>query len=96
MLVRRLAPPSQSADAEAVHAQIVADHLAGRQFVVDDDDVRLCLAHVPGNVIMNVAPCPGPALSTVICPPCRSTIRLTIERPRPVDVSPAVGLADSR
>ena len=49
-----------------------------------------------GNVILNVAPCPGPALSTVIRPPCRSTMRLTIERPSPVEVSPAVGLAESR
>ena len=43
-----------------------------------------------------VAPFPGPALSTVIWPPCRSTIRLTIDRPRPVELSPAVGLADKR
>src|SRR5262249_31035690 len=80
------------ADAEAVHGQIVPDHFARGLLVIHHDDV-LRLGHVTGNTILNVAPFPGPALSTVICPPCRSTIRLTIERPRPVEVSPAVGFA---
>src|SRR6516162_2417643 len=83
------------ADAEAVHAQIVPDHFARGLLVIHHDDV-LRLGHVTGNTILNVAPFPGPALSTVICPACRSTIRLTIERPRPVEVSPAVGFAESR
>src|SRR5206468_12930511 len=83
------------ADAEAVHAQIVPDHLARRLFVIHYDDV-LRLSHVTGNIILNVAPFPGPALSTAIRPLCRSTIRLTIDRPSPVDVSPAVGFAESR
>src|SRR6516225_2251673 len=83
------------ADAEAVHAQIVPHHVARGLLVIHHDDV-LRLGHVTGNTILNVAPFPGPALSTVICPPCRSTIRLTIERPRPVEVSPAVGFAESR
>src|SRR4029453_19615343 len=78
-----------------MHAQIVSDHFAGGLFVVHYDDV-LRWGHVIGNVILNIAPFPGPALSTSIRPPCRSTIRLTIERPRPVEVSPAVGLAESR
>src|SRR6266516_3539491 len=83
------------ADVEAMHAQIVSDHFAGGLFVVHHDDV-LRWGHVTGNVILNVAPFPGPALSTSIRPPCRSTIRLTIERPRPVEVSPAVGFAERR
>src|SRR5262249_38731779 len=82
------------ADAEAVHAQIVPDHLARRLFVVHYDDV-LRLSHVTGNIILNVAPFPGPALSTAICPPRRSTIGLPIEGPSPVDVRPAVGFAES-
>ncbi len=39
---------------------------------------------------------PGPGLSAVIWPPCSSTMRLTMDRPRPVELSPAVGLADRR
>ena len=46
--------------------------------------------------MVNVEPCPGPALLAVTSPPCMSTIRLTIERPKPVELSPAVGLADNR
>src|SRR5262245_18893200 len=83
------------AHVEPVHAKIVADHLARGLLVVDYHDV-LSLGHVTGNVILKAAPCPGPALSTVTRPPCRSTMRLTIERPRPVEVSPAVGFAESR
>jgi len=51
---------------------------------------------VAGNVTVKVDPCPGPALSAVISPPCMSMMRLTIDRPRPVELSPAVGLAESR
>src|SRR3954469_11596430 len=85
-------------DAETVHLEVIADHLAGRRLVVDDDDVR-ALGHVvsvAGSVTVNVDPCPGPALSAVTWPPCMSIIRLTIESPRPVELSPAVGLAESR
>jgi hypothetical protein len=39
MTLRKAAPPSHRADAEAMHAQIVADHLARRLLVIDDDDV---------------------------------------------------------
>src|SRR5439155_4996475 len=85
-------------DAETVHLEVITDHLAGRRLVVDDDDV-LALGHdvsVAGSVTVNVDPCPGPALSAVTWPPCMSIMRLTIERPRPVELSPAVGLAESR
>src|SRR6185312_8966155 len=85
-------------DAETVHLEVIADHLAGRRLVVDNDDVR-ALGHVvsvAGSVTVNVDPCPGPPLSAVTWPPCMSMIRLTIDSPRPVELSPAVGLADSR
>src|SRR6267154_1460649 len=83
---------------EAVHLQIIADHLAGRRLVIDDDDV-LALGHdisVAGKMTVKVDPCPGPELLAVTWPPCMSMMRLTMESPRPVELSPAVGLADSR
>src|SRR5712672_263070 len=83
---------------EAVHLEVLADHLAGRRLVIDADDV-LALGHVisvAGNVTVNVDPCPGPALLAVTWPPCMSMMRLTIDKPRPVELSPAVGLAESR
>src|SRR3954452_20630045 len=85
-------------DAKAVHLEVIADHLAGRWLVIDNEDVRV-LGHVvsvEGSVTVNVDPCPGPALSAVTWPPCMSMMRLTIDRPRPVELSPAVGLAESR
>ena len=39
---------------------------------------------------------PGPALVAVTRPLCSSAIRLTIDNPRPVELSPAVGFADRR
>src|SRR6202048_2303328 len=83
---------------KAVHLEVFADHLAGRRLVIDNDDV-LALGHdiaVAGNVMLKVDPCPGPLLSAVPSPPCMSMMRLTIERPRPVELSPAVGLAERR
>src|SRR5712692_2781072 len=83
---------------KAVHLEIIADHLAGRRLVIHDDDV-LALGHdisVAGKMTVKVDPCPGPALSAVTWPPCMSIMRLTIESPRPVELSPAVGLAESR
>src|SRR5882672_10400941 len=85
-------------DAKTVHFEVIADHLAGRRLVVDDEDVR-ALGHVvsvAGSLTVNVDPCPGPPLSAVTWPPCMSMIRLTIDSPRPVELSPAVGLAESR
>src|SRR6202035_2487141 len=83
---------------KTVHLEVVADHLARRRLVVDNDNMR-ALAHgvsVAGNMTVNVEPCPGPALSAVTWPPCMSIMRLTIDRPSPVELSPAVGLAESR
>src|SRR6202030_1858182 len=83
---------------KAVHLEVIADHLAGRRLVVDNGDM-LTLAHdisVAGNVTVNVEPCPGPALSAVTSPPCMSIMRLTIDKPSPVELSPAVGFAESR
>src|SRR5262249_47789424 len=83
---------------KAVHPEVIAHHLAGRRLVVHDDDV-LALAHgnsVAGNVMVKVEPRPGPLLSAVTSPPCMSIIRLTIDKPNPVELSPAVGLAESR
>src|SRR5882757_10028788 len=83
---------------EAVHFEIVADHLARRRLVIDDDDV-LTLAHdvsVAGRTMVKVDPWPGPSLLAVTSPPCMSIIRLTMDKPSPVELSPAVGLADRR
>src|SRR6185436_15123561 len=60
--------------AKAVHLEVITDHLAGRCFVIDDDDVR-ALGHDvsdAGSLTVNVDPCPGPALSAVTWPPCMS------------------------
>src|SRR6201988_5541945 len=81
-----------------MHLEVIADHLAGRRLVIDDIDV-LALAHdssVAGRTMVKVEPLLGPALSAVTSPPCMSMMRLTMERPRPVELSPAVGLAESR
>src|ERR1700733_11613232 len=51
---------------------------------------------VAGNVTVKVHPFPGPGLLAVTWPPCMSMMRLTIDRPRPVELSPAVGLAERR
>src|SRR4029079_14470412 len=80
---------------ETLHLQIFADHLARRRFVIDHDDVT-ARRHAAGNLIVKVVPGPAPLLSAMTEPPCRLTMRLTMERPRPVELSPAVGLADSR
>src|SRR5262249_59296102 len=85
-------------DGEAVHFEVVADHLAGRRLVIDDEDV-LALAHdssAAGSTMVKVEPLLGPSLSAVTSPPCMSMMRLTMERPRPVELSPAVGLAERR
>src|SRR5207237_10368032 len=84
--------------AEAVHLQVTPAHLAARPLVIDNDDM-LILRHgisVPGSITVNVEPCPGPPLSAVTWPPCISIMRLTIESPSPVELSPAVGFAESR
>src|SRR5690606_27529900 len=73
----------------------IPDHLAGGGFVVDNGNVGV-LAHGVGSLIVNVDPCPGPALSAASSPPCISMIFLTMERPSPVELSPPVGLADRR
>src|SRR5450631_4469633 len=83
---------------KTVHLEILADHLARRRLVVDNDDVG-ALGHeisVAGKMTVKVEPCPGPWLFAVTWPPCMSMMRLTIESPRPVELSPAVGFADSR
>src|SRR6266849_32702 len=83
---------------KTVHLEILADHLARRRLVVDNDDVG-ALGHdisVAGKMTVKVVPCPGPWLFAVTWPPCMSMMRLTIESPRPVELSPAVGFADSR
>src|SRR6185369_938039 len=83
---------------KAVHLEVIADHFAGGRLVVDDDDMRV-LGHdisVAGRMTVKVEPWPGPSLSAVTSPPCMSMIRLTMDRPRPVELSPAVGFADSR
>jgi hypothetical protein len=93
--VAQAAAAIAQAHVKSVHAQIVAHHIARGLLVVDDHDV-LHLAHATGKLMLKVAPLPGPALSTVIRPPCKSTMRLAIDSPSPVEVSPAVGLAESR
>src|SRR6185437_1017944 len=83
---------------EAMHLEIIADHLPGRRLVIDDEDV-LALAHdisVAGSTMVKVEPLLGPALSAVTSPPCMSMMRLTMDSPSPVELSPAVGLAESR
>src|SRR5258705_10186592 len=83
---------------ETVHLEVIADHLAGRRLVIDDDDM-LALGHdisVAGNMTVKVDPFPAPGLSAVTWPPCMSIMRLTMESPRPVELSPPVGFADSR
>src|SRR5258708_12502646 len=83
---------------KAMHLHVIADHLAGRGLIIDNDDM-LILGHdisVAGNVTVKVEPCPGPALLAVTWPPCMSMMRLTIDRPSPVELSPAVGFAESR
>src|SRR3954471_8737569 len=77
-----------------MHAQIFADHLARRRLVIDHHDVRI--AHVVGNVIVNAVPTPLEGADAEIVPSCRSTIRLTIDRPRPVELSSPVGFAERR
>src|SRR5262249_22295661 len=96
-LAQALAAVAQG-DGEAVHLEVIADHLAGRRLVIDDEDV-LALTHdssVAGSTMVKVEPLLGPALSAVTSPPCMSMMRLTMESPSPVELSPAVGLADSR
>ena len=66
-----------------------------RRRYVDSDVIRACCAST-GNAIVNVVPLPAPWLWAVMWPPCNSTMRLTIDKPSPVELSPAVGLADRR
>src|SRR6185295_3250749 len=84
---------------EAVRGEILPHHFARGRLVVDDDDVR-DLGHAAsrraGSATVKVVPRPPPGLSAVTCPPCNSTIRLTMESPSPVELSPAVGFADRR
>src|SRR5215831_6655109 len=79
---------------ESMHPQVVADHVAGCRFVVHHHDMPGAV-HVAGIAILNVVP-EGPVVSATTVPPCKSTIRFTIDNPRPVEVSPPVGLADRR
>jgi hypothetical protein len=47
-----------------------------------------------GSSKLNVAPCPGTE-STITWPPWSEMISRTIERPRPLEISPPVGRAES-
>lgn len=49
-----------------------------------------------GNRIEKTAPRPGPSENASARPPWSSAIRLTMERPSPVEPSPPVGLAERR
>src|SRR5215203_5964909 len=87
-------------DLEAVQLEVVADHVAGGGLVVDDEDVRRnahgSTQRSVGSRISNTAPLPWPSLTASIVPPWSSTMRLAIDRPSPVEVSPPVGRAERR
>src|SRR5262249_39662745 len=102
LLVEQLAQaraPVTQRHVEVMQAQVVTDHLARWRFVVDYDDMLGAGAHDAVAIcsrMMKVAPRPGPSLSALTLPPCSSTMRLTIDRPSPVELSPPVGLAVRR
>src|SRR5262249_15055848 len=79
---------------ESVHPQIVADHLARVGLIIHHHDVQGG-AHADGIAILNVVP-DGPVVSASTVPPCKSTIRFTIDKPSPVEFPPPVGFADRR
>ena len=56
----------------------------------------LCAGPATGSRSVNVLPLPLPALEASTEPPCASAMALTMARPSPVEVSPAVGFADRR
>src|SRR5829696_8318855 len=87
-------------DLEAVQLEVVADHVPGGGLVVDDEDVRRnahgSTQRSVGSRISKTAPLPWPSLAASIVPPWSSTMRLAIDRPSPVEVSPPVGRAERR
>src|SRR5829696_1020258 len=87
-------------DLEAVQLEVVADHVPGGGLVVDDEDARRnahgSTQRSVGSRISKTAPLPWPSLAASIVPPWSSTMRLAIDRPSPVEVSPPVGRAERR
>jgi hypothetical protein len=82
-----------------VHLEVIADHLAGRRLVVDDDDVRVwvMVVSVCRHVTVNVDPCPGRRFrGHMAAMPCRCMRLDDRQAGGRVELSAAVGLAESR